>query len=80
MYIWGHWPLIGAVAAWLFFRRPDTYRLFRNAFLISGAIGIILFVLYPVAPPRLAGVDVVDTVTMYSNSYHVLQPPAFVNQ
>jgi hypothetical protein len=80
MYIWGHWPLIGVVAAWLFLRRRDTYRLFRNAFFISGAIGIVVFVLYPVAPPRLAGVDVVDTVSMYSNAYRVLQPPAFVNQ
>src|SRR5207253_6902686 len=57
-----------------------TYRLFLNAFFISGLLGIATFVLYPVAPPRLADVGVVDTVTMYSNSYRVLQPPAFVNQ
>jgi hypothetical protein len=80
MYIWGHWPLIAAVAAWLMVRRPDAYRLFRNAFFISGAIGIAVFVLFPVAPPRLANVGVLDTVTMYSHSYRVLQPPAFVNQ
>jgi hypothetical protein len=80
MYIWGHWPLIIVVAAWLMVRRPAAYSVFRNAFFISGTIGIIIFVLFPVAPPRLADVGVVDTVTMYSNSYRVLQPPAFVNQ
>ncbi len=80
MYIWGHWPLIACVAAWLMVRRPARYSIFRNAFFISGTIGIIIFGLFPVAPPRLAEVSVVDTVTMYSKSYRVLQPPAFVNQ
>ena len=80
MYIWGHWPLIASVAVWLLIRRPGAYKLFRNAFFISGTIGIIIFVTFPVAPPRLADVGVVDTVTMYSHAYRVLQPPAFVNQ
>lgn len=80
MYVWGHWPLIILVAAWLYLNLPATYRLFRNAFVISGAIGLVFFVLLPVAPPRLADVDIVDTVTLYSNSYRVLQPPGLVNQ
>jgi membrane-associated phospholipid phosphatase len=46
----------------------------------SGLLGIAIFVSYPVAPPRLAGMGLVDTVTVHSNSYRVLQPPAFVNQ
>jgi membrane-associated phospholipid phosphatase len=48
--------------------------------LLSGGIGLFVFVLYPVAPPRLAELGLVDTVTEYSTSYRVLQPPAFVNQ
>ncbi len=80
MYVWGHWPLIILVAVWLYFYFPSTYRLYRNAFLISGAIGLVIFALYPVAPPRLADVDIVDTVTLHSNSYRVLQPPGLVNQ
>jgi membrane-associated phospholipid phosphatase len=39
-----------------------------------------VFVSYPVAPPRLAGLGLVDTVTEQSHAYRVLQPPAFVNQ
>ncbi|MEX2247633.1 MAG: phosphatase PAP2 family protein [Dehalococcoidia bacterium] len=80
MYIWGHWPLIVLVAAWLYVWRPDTYRLFRNAFIISGAIGLVIFMMFPVAPPRLTDLSVVDTVTQYSRAYRVLQPPALVNQ
>ena len=80
IYIWGHWPVIVAVLVWLLRTHPEPYRLLRNAIFISGAIGIVVFVLYPVAPPRLAGIGLVDTVTTQSHAYRVLQPPAFVNQ
>jgi len=80
IYIWGHWPVIAFVAGWLLLRRPADYRLIRNAFLISGGIGLIIFATYPVAPPRLLDIDLVDTVTERSRAYRVLQPPAFVNQ
>jgi hypothetical protein len=81
IYVWGHWPVIIVVATWLYTMRPDSYRLYRNAFIISGAIGIVIFAIFPVAPPRLAGhIDVVDTVTIHSHSYRVLQPPGLVNQ
>ena len=80
IYIYGHWPVIVVTAVWLYFRRPDTYRLFRNAFLISGAVGLVIFATFPVAPPRLANLPLVDTVTEYSRSYRVLQPPQLTNQ
>ena len=79
VYIWGHWPFIGIVAMWLFLFHRDKYRLIRNAFLISGGIGLIIFDVFPVAPPRLAETDVVDTLMRFSNSYRVLQPPGLVN-
>jgi hypothetical protein len=80
IYIWGHWPVITVVLLWLFLRHPQGYREIRNTMLLSGGIGLFIFALYPVAPPRLAGLGLVDTVTEYSTSYRVLQPPAFVNQ
>jgi len=80
MYIWGHWPVIIAVGVWLYLHDAPRYITFRNAFLISGAIGLLIFMTYPVAPPRLADADLVDTVTEYSYSYRALQPPALVNQ
>jgi len=80
VYIWGHWPVIAAVLSWLAVRHPARFRLTRNAMFVSGAIGVVLFVLFPVAPPRLAGLGFVDTIVEQSSSYRVLQPPAFVNQ
>jgi hypothetical protein len=46
---------------------------------VSGGIGLFVFALYPVAPPRLTALGYVDTVTERSEAYRVLQPPAFVN-
>lgn len=80
VYVWGHWPVIAGVATWLYHSRPERYRLVRNAFLISGAIGLLIFAAFPVAPPRLADIGLVDTVAERSNFYHVLQPPPLTNQ
>jgi membrane-associated phospholipid phosphatase len=63
--------------------RCTTARIFlrlRNAMIASGGLGLCVYTTYPVAPPRLAGRGFVDTITEQSNSYRVLQPPAFVNQ
>ena len=80
-YIWGHWPVIAVVALWLFFFHRPNYAIFRNAFLISGGIGLIIFALLPTAPPRmLEAWGFVDTVTERSQAYRTLQPPALVNQ
>jgi hypothetical protein len=80
IYIWGHWPVIALVAAWLYHAQPDGYRLIRTAFFISGAIGFFFFALLPTAPPRLMGGEFIDTVTEFSNAYRVLQPASVTNQ
>ena len=81
VYIWGHWPVIVATLTWLFVRHRAEYGLYRNALLLSGAIGLIVFTLFPMAPPRLvADLGFVDTITLQSNSYRLLQPPSLVNQ
>lgn len=81
VYIWGHWPVIITTLVWLLAKHRDSYKLFRNAMLISGGIGLIVFMLYPMAPPRfLPELGFVDTVTLKSHAYRVLQPPALVNQ
>jgi PAP2 superfamily protein len=79
MYVWGHWPVIAASALWLFRYHPMAYREVRLAFLVSGAIGIVVFALYPVAPPRLAELGYLDSVTRYSHAYRALQPRALTN-
>jgi hypothetical protein len=80
IYIWGHWPVIIAVGVWLYLRVPDEYRLIRDAFFISGGIGMLFFVLFPVTPPRLTDTGLTDTVATYSHAYRALQPPSLVNR
>jgi len=80
VYIWGHWPVISAVLVWTFITNREAFLLLRNAMFISGAIGLLIFMAYPVAPPRLLEVGLMDTVSEFSNSYRILQPPDLVNQ
>jgi hypothetical protein len=80
IYIWGHWPLITIIVLWLVLFHRSEFVLYRNAFLISGMIGMVIFAIFPVAPPRLMpDLEIVDTVTQQSRSYRVLQPPALTN-
>ncbi|MBJ7456973.1 MAG: phosphatase PAP2 family protein [Thermoleophilia bacterium] len=80
IYIYGHWPLIGITLVGLFLRAPAEYRILRNAMFISGGIGLVIFAMYPVAPPRFGALDVFDTVTNRSDSYRTLQPPGLINR
>jgi hypothetical protein len=80
IYIWVHWPIIALTLAWLLIYHRGAYAAYRNAMLLSGAIGILIFALYPVAPPRLlTEYGFADTITERSSSYRVLQPPALAN-
>jgi len=81
VYIWGHWPVIAGTLARLLVRHRAQYPVFRNAMLISGGIGLVCFMIWPMAPPRFLGdLGFVDTVTLQSNAYRVLQPPSLTNQ
>ena len=42
-------------------------------------IGVVIFALYPVAPPRLADIGLLDSVTRYSHAYRALQPRELTN-
>jgi len=80
IYIWGHWPVIGAVTIWLFSRRPSAYRTYRNALMISGAIGLGFYIGFPAAPPRFTDLGFVDTVFSQSNVAQLMQPTSFTNE
>jgi hypothetical protein len=80
IYIWGHWPVIIATLVWLLYQDRTVFVRLRNAMMISGGIGMLVFAFYPVMPPRLMGLGMVDTVTRSSEAYRVLQPPMFTNQ
>jgi hypothetical protein len=52
VYFYLHFPLIIAFGIWLYFFRRGRYTLTRDSFLLSGAIALVIYWLYPVAPPR----------------------------
>ncbi len=51
-YLGAHLPVLITVAVWLYWTRPWAYRWFRNAFLLSALLGLSVYVVLPVAPPR----------------------------
>jgi membrane-associated phospholipid phosphatase len=63
IYFYGHWPVIIACGLYLFIKNPRVYTITRNAFLLSGAAALVLYALFPVAPPRLTP-GFVDTLSM----------------
>ncbi len=80
VYVWWHWPLIVIVLVWLFVYHPQHYVTYRNAFVISGIIGLTIFALYPAAPPRfLDGAGFQDTVQGRAIFSNILLPPALTN-
>ena len=80
VYVWGHLPLIIIVGIWLLTFHHQRYALFRNAFLISGAIALVLFYLIPTAPPHYLQSWGFGDTAVSSGSDYIFQPPAFVNQ
>ncbi len=80
VYMWAHLPLIIAIAVWLYVRHRPHFRLTRNAVLISGAIALVAFQIFPVAPPRLVpGLNFVDTAAKVSGVYDTVEPKVFFN-
>ena len=63
IYIYGHWPVLILAGVLLFRYRREHYYTLRNVCLITGLLGLFIFALFPVAPPRLTGLPLIDTVT-----------------
>ena len=70
-YIAFHFPVIVGTLLWLFFRRPAGYTWCRNALMASGVVALVLYMLVPVAPPRLMpDLGFVDTGLRYGQSVY----------
>jgi hypothetical protein len=76
-----YWPIVFGTLAWLLVRRRDMYPVFRNALLASGAITLVVFAAYPLAPPRfLPERGFVDTIAAQSEGYRSFNASALVNE
>jgi hypothetical protein len=58
-YFVGHFALTGVFFVWLYRYSPSAFRLYRNAFLATTAIALVVHGFFPTAPPRLADVGLV---------------------
>ncbi|MGH8775225.1 MAG: phosphatase PAP2 family protein [Jiangellaceae bacterium] len=75
------WPIIVLTLVWLILRHPAAYPRFRNAVLASGALSLVIFALYPLAPPRfLPDHGFVDTIASGATTYRSMNSPALVNE
>ncbi|WP_322797150.1 phosphatase PAP2 family protein [Tepidiforma sp.] len=81
IYFWGHMPLVALLGVWLFLFHRRAYYRTRNAFLASGAIGVVIYWLFPVAPPRLVPFSgFIDTMAAFDRfGYNAQETQAFVN-
>jgi membrane-associated phospholipid phosphatase len=52
LYLAAHLPLVIGIAFWLRWHHPAAYRWYRTALLGTAAICFVIFIIYPVAPPR----------------------------
>ena len=66
-YIVGHFLITTIFFCWLYRRSRPAFARFRNGFLAATAIAILIHWQFPTAPPRLAGIGLVDTLRKFSN-------------
>ena len=62
-YITLHFLGTAAFLVWLYRRHPERFPLVRNTLVGATGAALVVYLLYPVAPPRLASLGFVDTVT-----------------
>ncbi|MYJ02136.1 MAG: inositol phosphorylceramide synthase [Chloroflexi bacterium] len=80
-YFWGHLPLLIVFAVWLWRADRRVWRLVRNALLISAAVGMVSYYLFPTAPPRLMPeLGYIDTLALRAApAYQAQEVGLFVN-
>lgn len=79
IYVFTFWPVVTGVLIALYLLDREHFRHYRNALFVSGAVGLVVFGLYPVAPPRMLD-GFVDTVKVFSGSTEFARPGKFTNQ
>jgi len=55
-----------AALLWLHRRSPRIYSELRNTVLVTWLIAVPVFAVFPVSPPRLAGIGIADTVSQHA--------------
>lgn len=78
-YVWLHWPLLIAALIFLAGRDRRRYRHLRDTLFASGALGLVLFTVFPMSPPRFMP-GFVGTVSDDARRHHLDYPIEWANQ
>jgi PAP2 superfamily len=62
-YLTLHLAVTVAVLLWLHHSRPAAFAVVRTTLVLASGLALVGYLLYPTAPPRLAGIGIVDTVS-----------------
>ena len=65
-YVTLHLGATGAALIWLHRSHPERFAVVRNALVVATALSLVMYALYPAAPPRLAGLGFADTVSSHT--------------
>ncbi len=63
LYLIAQFLVVPGALIWLYVRSRPTYRQLRNTVLATWLIAVPIYALFPVAPPRLAGIGIADTIS-----------------
>lgn len=76
------YPVLIVFGIWAYKRHREQYILARNVFILSALMGLLCFVFFPTAPPRLlSGFGFIDTLDKYQFlNYSSSIPSALTNQ
>ena len=62
-YLTLHLTVSAGCLVWVYRCHPSAFPILRNTLLLATAIAVIGYIAFPTAPPRLAGMGIVDTVS-----------------
>src|SRR3954449_4569029 len=63
LYLVAQFAVVPGALIWLYAHSPAVYRALRNTVLATWLIAVPIYALFPVAPPRLAGIGIIDTIS-----------------
>jgi hypothetical protein len=66
LYVVLHFAGTASALTWVHRRRPHAFPFLRTTLIVSTALALVGYVLYPAAPPRLANLGFADTVTSHT--------------
>lgn len=71
VYAWTYWPVVLGALVFLWSRDRRRFAILRDAMVLAGAVGLAVFVAFPVAPPRMLP-GFFNTISRSSAAYQVV--------